>query len=123
MTVSFYNFSKGRSRTILNETCFACYQNGLVVIGDDVSVTLFIKNPIFNEVCKHRVCTFTCQSVMKITFLKASYCIMHFLFNMGEKSQVCTNLFKQVKPGFTNYQPQQKYSWVLSRIEGKGKSV
>ena len=30
---------------------------------------------------------------------------------------------KQVKPGFTNYQPQPKYSWVLSKIEGKGKSV
>ena len=30
---------------------------------------------------------------------------------------------KQVKPGFTNYQPQPKYSWALSRIEGKGKLV
>ena len=28
---------------------------------------------------------------------------------------------KQVKPGFTNYQPQPKYSWALSKIEGKGK--
>ena len=46
---------------------------------------------------------------------------MHFLFNMGEKSQVCTNLFKQVKPGFTNYQPQPKYSWAISKIEGKPK--
>ena len=28
---------------------------------------------------------------------------------------------KQVKPGFTNYQPQPKYSWaLLSKIEGKG---
>ena len=30
---------------------------------------------------------------------------------------------KQVKPGFTNYQPQPKYSWALSRTEGKGKLV
>ena len=28
---------------------------------------------------------------------------------------------KQVKPGFTNYQPQPKYSWALSKIERKGK--
>ena len=28
---------------------------------------------------------------------------------------------KQVKPGFTNYQPQPNYSWALSKIEGKGK--
>ena len=29
---------------------------------------------------------------------------------------------KQVKPGFTNYQPQPKFhSWALSKIEGKGK--
>ena len=28
--------------------------------------------------------------------------------------------FKQVKLGFTNYQPQPKYSWA-SKIEGKGK--
>ena len=28
---------------------------------------------------------------------------------------------KQVKPGFTNYQPHPKYSWALSNIEGKGK--
>ena len=28
---------------------------------------------------------------------------------------------KQVKPGFTNYQPQPKYSLALSKIEGKGK--
>ena len=28
---------------------------------------------------------------------------------------------KQVKPGFTNYQPLPKYSWALSKIEGKGK--
>ena len=30
---------------------------------------------------------------------------------------------EQVKPGFTNYQPQPKYSWALSKIEGKGKLV
>ena len=30
-------------------------------------------------------------------------------------------LMKQVKPGFTNYQPQPEYSWALSEIEGKGK--
>ena len=30
---------------------------------------------------------------------------------------------KQVKPGFTNYQPQPNYSWALSKIEGKGKWV
>ena len=30
-------------------------------------------------------------------------------------------MVKQVKPGFTNYQPQPKYSWALSKIEGKGK--
>ena len=29
-------------------------------------------------------------------------------------------MYKQVKPGFTNYQPQPKYSWALSKIEGKG---
>ena len=28
---------------------------------------------------------------------------------------------EQVKPDFTNYQPQQKYSWALSKIDGKGK--
>ena len=28
---------------------------------------------------------------------------------------------QQVKPGFTNYQPQPKYSWALGIIEGKGK--
>ena len=34
-----------------------------------------------------------------------------------ESSGVLT--YKQVKPGFTNYQPQPKYSWALSKIEGK----
>ena len=28
---------------------------------------------------------------------------------------------EQVKPGFTNYQPQPKYSWAFSKIEVKGK--
>ena len=32
-------------------------------------------------------------------------------------------IIKQVKPGFTNYQPQPKYSWALSEIEGKGKLI
>ena len=26
---------------------------------------------------------------------------------------------KQVKPGFTTYQPQPKYSWALSKMKGK----
>ena len=30
-------------------------------------------------------------------------------------------MHQQVKPGFTNYQPKPKYSWALSKIEGKGK--
>ena len=30
-------------------------------------------------------------------------------------------VYEQVKPGFTNYQPQPKYSWALNKIEGKGK--
>ena len=37
-------------------------------------------------------------------------------------SSFCSD-FKQVKPGFTNYQPQPKYSWALSEIEGKGDLV
>ena len=32
-------------------------------------------------------------------------------------------LEKQVKPVFTNYQQQQKYSWAMSKIEEKGKLV
>ena len=32
-------------------------------------------------------------------------------------------VLKQVKPGFTTYQPQPKYSLALSKIEGKGKSI
>jgi len=27
-------------------------------------------------------------------------------------------MYKQVKPGFTNYQPQPKYSWALVKTEG-----
>ena len=30
---------------------------------------------------------------------------------------------KQVKPGFTNYQPHPKYSWALRKIEGKGEDL
>ena len=30
---------------------------------------------------------------------------------------------KHVKQGFTNYQTQPKYSWALSKLEGKGKLV
>ena len=31
-------------------------------------------------------------------------------------------MYKQVKPGFTNYQPQPKYSWALSKMKvEKGK--
>ena len=37
------------------------------------------------------------------------------------KTQFAENMSKQVKPGFTNYQPQPQYSWALSEIEGKGK--
>ena len=32
-------------------------------------------------------------------------------------------ILEQVKPGFTTYQPQPKYSWALSQIGGKGKLV
>ena len=28
---------------------------------------------------------------------------------------------RHIKPGFTNYQPQPKYSWAISKIEGKPK--
>ena len=34
---------------------------------------------------------------------------------------VISFILKQVKPGFTSYQPQPKYSWALSKIEGKDK--
>ena len=33
----------------------------------------------------------------------------------------CGAFSKQVKPGFTNYQPQPKYSWALSKTEMKMK--
>ena len=32
-------------------------------------------------------------------------------------------MYKQVKPGFTNYQPQPKYSWALSKIEAKREKI
>ena len=38
-----------------------------------------------------------------------------FIFKDSKK------IIKQLKPGFTNYQPQPKYSWALSKIEGKNK--
>ena len=50
---------------------------------------------------------------------------MHFSVsgNLANETRYNTDVFdrKQVKPGFTNYQPQPKYSWALSKIEGKGK--
>ena len=31
------------------------------------------------------------------------------------------SITKQVKPGFTKYQPHPNYSWALNKMEGKGK--
>ena len=48
--------------------------------------------------------------------MEASLLRIYFKFNLLSVLKK-----KQVKPGFTNYQSQPKYSWALSKIEGKRK--